>query len=203
MKRKGLALFLLIFPFSSDDVIDVHSNKRLLYSSQRGEEGLGLSECAWCIRATVGCTQKVRPQSWASALLRHVNDQQLLWRWIKFYHWILEKKKFPEKFESVLTGPIHFWKMRSTLVARVRFSVLQSSLLHIYCCTVSICTVNERKRIAVVHNRACVCSNKLHWTLVLFPPLSPFSSSKTQRFWLLVIFFSLLCSPPAWLCGSD
>lgn len=110
MKRKGLALFLLIFPFSSDDVIDVHSNKRLLYSSQRGEEGLGLSECAWCIRATVGCTQKVRPQSWASALLRHVNDQQLLWRWIKFYHWILEKKKFPEKFESVgLTGPIHFF----------------------------------------------------------------------------------------------
>lgn len=115
------------------------------------------------------------------------------------------RKKNFQKSSKVLDSRAQyiFWKMRSTLVARVRFSVLQSSLLHIYCCTVSICTVNERKRIAVVHNRACVCSNKLHWTLVLFPPLSPFSSSKTQRFWLLVIFFSLLYSPPAWLCGSD
>lgn len=84
--------------------------------------------------------------------------------------------------------------MRSTLVARVRFSVLQSSLLHIYCCTVSICTVNERKRIAVVHNRACVCSNKLHWTLVLFFLLSPpFPLRKHNAFdfWL---YFSHCCA---------
>lgn len=83
--------------------------------------------------------------------------------------------------------------MRSTLVARVRFSVLQSSLLHIYCCTVSICTVNERKRIAVVHNGACVCSNKLHWTLVLFLLSPPFPLRKHNAFdfWL---YFSHCCT---------
>lgn len=88
-KERG-SPFFFSFKFSSDDVIDVHQIKG--YSSQRGEEGLGLSECAWGIRATVGCTQKVRPQSWASALLRHVNDQQLLWRWINQKAWSFVKK---------------------------------------------------------------------------------------------------------------